>query len=284
MKQRSARQGFLGPDGEELLANTSVAIVGNCGGGSHLAQQLAHIGIGHFLLIDPDVTEEVNLNRMIGSTPEDAAQARRKTAVLERLIKSIHPLAQVYSLTCKWQESAAHLRGHDIVFGCVDGYATRSELEAYCRRFLLPYIDIGMDVIQFDAHYAIAGQVMTSLPGRACMWCMGFLTPELLAVEAARYGDAGARPQVVWPNGVLASLAVGNALRLIAPWSEEGIPPYLVYDGNRQTVTSSPRLAHVNLVGCKHYPLEDVGDPLWLTTGDLSVSPTTHSPLRTPGT
>jgi hypothetical protein len=33
---------------------------------------------------------------------------------------------------------------------------------------------------------------------------MGLLTDEKLGGEAARYGNAGSRPQVVWPNGVLA--------------------------------------------------------------------------------
>src|ERR1700747_2761266 len=94
MKARNARQGFLGDCSDETLSNACVAIVGNCGGGSHVAQQLAHIGVGTFLLVDPDVTEEVNLNRMIGSIPEDASLARCKTTVLGRLIRSVNPGAQ----------------------------------------------------------------------------------------------------------------------------------------------------------------------------------------------
>jgi len=80
----------------------------------------------------------------------------------------------------------------------------------------------------------------------------GILTEELLAREAARYGDAGPRPQVVWPNGVLASMPLGNAMKLLTPWNSEPVSPYIVYDGNRQTLGPSSRLAHVNLNGCKH--------------------------------
>jgi molybdopterin/thiamine biosynthesis adenylyltransferase len=195
MKDRSVRQNFLGERSEEILSNACVAIVGNCGGGSHVAQQLAHVGIGSFLLVDPDVTEVVNLNRMIGSTPGDASEARPKTAVIERLVRSVKPDAKVTGLNRRWQECAIHLRSCDVIFGCVDGYATRSELEGYCRRFLIPYIDIGMDVCKVEDCYAITGQVITSIPGRACMWCMGFLNQDLLAQEAAQYGAAGPRPQ-----------------------------------------------------------------------------------------
>jgi molybdopterin-synthase adenylyltransferase len=263
MSNRAARQSFLGAESEEILTASSVAIVGNCGGGSHVAQQLAHVGIGHFVLIDPDVTEVVNLNRMIGSRPEDAKAARYKTDVLRRLIRSICPQAKVQSLVHKWQDCADVLRGCDLVFGCLDGYGNRGELEAYCRRFLLPYIDVGMDVTGVGSHYVISGQIITSLPGRACMRCMGFLTEELMAREAARYGDAGPRPQVVWPNGVLASIAAGIGVHLLVPWSQEPLCPYLNYDGNRQLVMPSNRLSHIDVSNCSHYPAHQVGDPFW---------------------
>jgi hypothetical protein len=48
---------------------------------------------------------------------------------------------------------------------------------------------------------------------------MGFLTDELLTQEAARYGDAGGRPQVIWSNGVLCSAAVGIIVDLLTGWS-----------------------------------------------------------------
>lgn len=263
MRDRNLRQGFLGEKLEEILSETRVAIIGNCGGGSHVAQQLAHVGFCRFVLVDPDVTEEPNLNRMIGSLPEDAYAARQKTEVLDRFIRAINPRAVVECLNSKWQEVAINLRTADVVFGCVDGYVTRNELEAWCRRFLVPYIDVGMDVATFEEGHLVSGQVITSLPGRACMWCLGFLNQKLLGQEAGLYGTAGPRPQVVWPNGVLASIAVGNAMKILTPWTAEPVCPYLVYDGNRQTVTPSSRLAHVDLHACRHYPQEHVGDPFW---------------------
>jgi hypothetical protein len=80
------------------------------------------------------------------------------------------------------------------------------------------YIDIGMDV-HGKERPVIGGQVILSSPGGLCMKCMGFLTDEKLGQEAARYGNAGAHPQVVWPNGVLASTAVGLAVDLVADWT-----------------------------------------------------------------
>jgi hypothetical protein len=65
----------------------------------------------------------------------------------------------------------------------------------------------------------LPGSTILSSPGEFCMRCMGFLSDEKLAQEAARYGNVGGRPQVVWPNGVLASTAVGLAVDLVTNWT-----------------------------------------------------------------
>lgn len=45
------RQSFLGPESDALLNGSTVGIAGLGGGGSHVAQQLAHVGIGSFVLL-----------------------------------------------------------------------------------------------------------------------------------------------------------------------------------------------------------------------------------------
>lgn len=106
----------------------------------------------------------------------------------------------------------------DIV-GCVDTFAGRRDLESFCRRHLIPYIDVGMDVQKTSGGHEIFGQVILSMPGRPCMHYMGFLTDELLAEEAREYGAAGTRPQVIFANGVICSAAVGVVVDLVTGWS-----------------------------------------------------------------
>ena len=122
-----------------------------------------------------------------------------------------------------------------------------------------------MDVHPLESQFAISGQVILSMPGELCMKCMGFLREDLLAREAENYGAAGSRPQVIWPNGVLASFAVGIFVQLITPWHKKhGRLWYLEYDGNSQTVATSNRLEHLKGVTCTHFSsLEDLGDPFW---------------------
>ncbi len=234
------------------------------GGGSHVVQQLAHIGVCDFVICDPDKVEESNLNRLVGGTAADSESGTLKTTVALRLIKSINPSARVVCVAAPWQLESLSVHDCAVVFGCVDSYAARWDIEAFCRRLLIPYIDIGMDVSEGTDGYVVSGQVILSMPGAPCMQCLGFLNEDLLSKEAARYGAAGSRPQVIWPNGVLASLAVGIFVGLLTPWSQHDWPAvYLEYDGNRQTVQPSNRLLYVRK-RCDHFPVAGgVGDPFW---------------------
>lgn len=259
------RQSFLGANSDEVFSQCRVAVIGLGGGGSHIAQQLVHLGVGNFVLFDPDHVEETNLNRLVGATKKDAARATPKTTVSRRLIKRINPNAQVLQVPKEWQEEGRLVAGCDVVFGCVDTYIAREEIERVCRRFMIPFIDIGMDVTELSDGYLISGQMILSMPNDLCMRCLGFLNEELLAQEAARYGAAGGRPQVIWPNGVLASAAVGTFVQLVAPWRSDMKPAiYLEYDGNAQTLLPSNRLQYLVGRQCTHYSSStDLGDPFW---------------------
>lgn len=259
---RYSRQSFLGPDSEELIARCTVAVPGLGGGGSHVVQQLAHIGFQNYVLYDDDAVAESNLNRLIGASAADALAETPKLHLAKMMIYGLQPHANVRGFACKWQDRPEPMRECQIVIGAVDSYKGREEVEIACRRYLMHYIDVGMDVHGTDKP-VIGGQVIQSSPGGLCMRCMGFLTDEKLALEAARYGKAGARPQVVWPNGVLASTAVGLAVDLVTNWTrKQRSHAYLVYDGNEGTVSESFTLKKLKISACSHFSPTEVGDPI----------------------
>lgn len=260
--ERHARQSFLGPDSERVLGSAVVGIVGLGGGGSHVAQQLVHVGVRHFVLYDPQTVENSNLNRLVGGMAADANLEVPKVHVLGRVILAVAPEARVESRQVRWQEAPEALRRCDVVVGCVDTFQERQEIEVCARRFLIPYIDIGLDVAIVEGEPPrMAGQVFLSMPGRPCLWCAGYLREERLAREAENYGGAGGRPQVVWANGVLASTAVGIVVDLLTGWTRTARNAvYLSYDANDGTVTPHARL-HYLPAACEHFQADDVGTP-----------------------
>lgn len=260
-----SRQGFLGENSEEILGNARVAIIGLGGGGAHIAQQLAHMGVGDIRVIDPQSIEASNLNRLVGATHADVQNQTPKVTIAKRLIENIRPWIKVTAIQAEWQMATDQLKNVHAIFGCVDGYRQRQNIERAARRFQIPYIDIGMDVSEIEPnHFAVAGQVIKTLPGGPCMTCMGFLTQDKLNREENNYGDAGINPQVVWTNGTLASLAVGSFAQMIVPWFDvKNTFEWLELDGNSQTITHSRQPRYMINGSCEHFRSEEVGDPFF---------------------
>lgn len=261
--ERHSRQSFLGPGLVSSLETTRIAVIGLCGGGSHIAQQLAHIGFRNVVLVDPDTTDLSNVNRMVGLSEEDARNERPKTEVVSENYLRVLPDAQIVRVEDPWENEQHLLKTAHVIIGCVDSYTAREAIERFCRRYLIAYVDLGMDVAEAGDGFIVSGQVITSVPGGPCMRCLGFLTDGHLAREAEAYGAVGGRPQVVWPNGVLASTAIGQVMQLLLPWGPGVQPsPYLVYDANRHLLGPSSRIKML-ADRCEHYANSSLGDVAW---------------------
>jgi hypothetical protein len=280
---RLDRQSFLGKDSDAILTATTIGIVGLGGGGSHVAQQTAHMGVGGYVNVDPDVIEDTNTNRLVGGTLADVVKVLPKVSIAERLIRGLQPTARIISSKTDWRDAVDNLKLCHVIIGAVDGFKEREELERFARRHLIPYIDLGMDVHDLgEKGYLVSGQVILSMPGEACMRCCGFITDERLKQEARRYGAAGSRPQVVWSNGVLASTAVGLLTQLLTPWYPN--PPrfvFLDYDGNKGTVTRNARMDLMSDHVCPHHPPDETGDPLFdIRKQDFRPRPVPATPMQ----
>lgn len=262
---RLDRQNFLGPASEAVFEAVDIGIVGLGGGGSHVAQQAAHMGIGGYVIVDPQNIEDTNTNRLVGGTLADVELDLSKTAIAERVIRGLQAHARIISVRDEWHAATNQLKACDVIVGAVDSFKEREQLERFARRYLVPYIDIGMDVHNIGAgEFLVSGQVILSTPGAPCLRCCGFITADRLKLEANRYGAAGAHPQVVWSNGLLASAAMGLLTQILTPWHPN--PPafvYLEYDGNKGTLTRSAHMDALKGHVCPHHPPDETGDPLF---------------------
>jgi molybdopterin/thiamine biosynthesis adenylyltransferase len=262
MNTNTSRQSFLGDKLDYILKSCIIGIVGLGGGGSQIVQQLAHIGFKNYILYDYDNIEDTNLNRLVGATMLDVELQMPKLSIATRLIRQLNSDAEIIGIAKKWQNESEPLKTCDIIFGCLDGYQSRSELESFARRALISYIDIGMDVICLEnAPPRMFGQVIASIPDHPCMRCIGFIDETKLAEEAKKYGDAGVRPQVIWPNSILSSTAVGILMNLLTNWSAqcENQIIYYEYDGNLGVIKPHFKTELIPNT-CSHYKTENAGD------------------------
>jgi len=162
----------LGPAGQARLIDTCVGIVGLGGTGSVVVQQLAHLGVRSYVLVDDDVVEESNLNRLATATRADARKMRRKDEVAERLIRRLAQQPMIVRTgTLRTRESLRHLAGADLIIGCVDNDGARLILAELAAAHLIPYLDIGVSV-QADARgLQMGGRTAFHVPGGPCLAC-----------------------------------------------------------------------------------------------------------------
>ena len=93
-EERLARQvPLLGTRAQAAIATLRVAVVGVGGTGSQLAQGLAYLGFRNVLLMDDDLVEITNLNRMVTAGYADVG--RPKTEVTRKRMRAIDPLGNV---------------------------------------------------------------------------------------------------------------------------------------------------------------------------------------------
>jgi hypothetical protein len=220
----------FGAAGQERLATLRVAIVGLGGTGSVVAQQLAHLGVRNFVLIDPDNIEVTNLNRLVGSSLANVGVPKVMSA--DQMIRGVQPDAIVSALKEDIRDvpTVRRLLDVDFFFCCTDSQGSRAVLNQFAYQYLVPGIDIGVAIDLTkgrDAHISARVQMLSA--GLACLVCGEILDPEavrrdLLSDEARRddryiIGGTVLQPSVISINSIAASHAVTMFLAAVT-----GIP------------------------------------------------------------
>lgn len=235
----------FGVDGQRALTSLRVGVVGAGGTGSMLIQQLALLGVADFLVVEPDVVEETNLNRLAGATAGD--MGRPKLAVAERVVRAARPEARFagFAGDVVDDEVARKLTGLDFVFACTDSHASRAVVGQLAYQHLVPVIDLGVSVTVRDGTVThVTGRVQMLSPGRECLWCSNVIdpaqvmremqTPLQRAADPYVQGAHEPQPAVASLNATMASLAVTMFLGAVTP--VPAAARFQVYDGVRGTV------------------------------------------------
>jgi molybdopterin/thiamine biosynthesis adenylyltransferase len=216
----------FGQDGQAQLRALRVAIVGLGGTGSIAAEQLAHLGVGSFLLIDMDSIDPTSLNRVVGTTPEDVG--RPKIEIAQRMVQRINPAADVQILHADIRDAEIlrHLLDVDFFLICTDSHGSRAVITQFAYQYLVPGIDMGVVIhANTEGVSHIAGRVQMLGPGLPCLLCGNVLDSEEvrrdLLTDAARAADpyipgqGVAQPAVISINGATSSLAVTMLLSAV---------------------------------------------------------------------
>jgi len=125
---------------QERLFGSRVAVVG-CGGlGGYVLEELARMGVGHLVAIDPDSFEEHNLNRQLLSSPSTLGVG--KALAVARRVGEVNPAVEVRPVQASFVSDRADalLAGAAVVVDALDSVEARLELTAGCAKLGIPLV------------------------------------------------------------------------------------------------------------------------------------------------
>ena len=117
----------IGYDGQALLAQARVAVVGVGATGAASASLLARAGVGHLTLIDRDIVETSNLQRQVLFDEADAAAGTPKAAAARSKIALFNSSVRVEARIADLVPGNIHslLGDADLLLDCTDNFETR---------------------------------------------------------------------------------------------------------------------------------------------------------------
>ena len=185
--ERVAR--FVSAFGEEALSrlrDSCVAVIGAGGTGSAAVEVLARAGVGRLILVDPDVVERSNLDRIHGSIPVHSERKTPKVVVARELVHQIDPSIEVVALQGRLPqpEVVDAVVSSDICLGCTDKQHSRLALSDLAFRYLVPAMDCGVVLEGEDG--VVSGQVaqfVRFLAADPCVLCRNMIDSRQVAQE-----------------------------------------------------------------------------------------------------
>ena len=202
----------IGSTGIQKLQESSVAIVGVGGIGSAAAYYLARSAVGHLKLIDQDIVESTNLQRIHAATMNDLYHPKAEV-IADGLSKDaewcdIEPVVE--TLTDK--NASTLLKDVDLIFDGLDNFRTRYILNHFSVISETPYLFAS--AIADQAHIALLNP-----PKTACLEC---IMPRVTDTFADSCETLGVSPSI---TGLTGSLGTGVALRFLLgkpnQWSDK---------------------------------------------------------------
>jgi len=225
----------------DKLEKMKIAVIGCSGTGGPVVEMLARNCVGDLVLVDPDIVEEKNLNRIPNAFLTDVQNKELKVTVLKKAILEMGTGTNVLAIPKNIIDPQAILAVAecDYIFGCMDGIEGRHILNRLATFYSIPYSDIGVKLIADGKGgiIDICGTVHYLQPGGSSLMSRKLYTPDQLRAESLKrtdekyykklvkekyiVGGNEERPAVMPVNMHVATFAVNDFLARIHPFRSD---------------------------------------------------------------
>ena len=137
-----------GEDKQRIVEGIRIGVVGVGSVGSIVVEGLARIGVRELVLIDHDVVEEHNLDRLLNAGVRDIGRAKTDVAEAAARRGSSAEAMEILNIRRKVQHEAAYAaaRDCDIIVCCVDSPVARDVVNRIAFRDGIPVVDGGVEI------------------------------------------------------------------------------------------------------------------------------------------
>ena len=235
-----------GVEAQNVISRLHIGIVGLGSVGSVVTEALARIGVPAITLVDSDVVEEHNLDRLINATQRDIGRSKADLAKTAFLSHATIASPTVRAISESIHNSGAYsaILDCDLIFSCVDRPVARDVLNYVSQAHLIPVVDggIAVGVRPSNKHLSSAHwRCHISTPLHPCLRCRDQYNTSMVVLEldgslddpSYTQGldeDLRLRNENVFPFTLsLASLLVNHFLRYVIaePWWPKPVVPQL---------------------------------------------------------
>lgn len=238
------RQRAFGSSFAHAAARLRVGIVGTGGVGMPVAEMLARSGVTDFVLVDPDLVEEVNLNRLGHADRRDIGRTKVSlcSSIISRACRAVGTRAKVKAyaedVNLLGSSASADLALCDVLLALTDDELSRIACLDIALRNGLEYLQAGVGIFQENGRItSVAVEFTGAEEGRYCPLCSGRLSSAQASIDARRYvgGEVLARaraegyiadepaPSVMSLNAVAAGALVLEIQKRIAGVGEGAV-------------------------------------------------------------
>lgn len=175
-----------GERNHQTLARLRIGIIGLGSVGSMVAENLARMGLGNFVLIDFDEVQPHNLDRLLGATTDDIGKLKIDVAKRQILQSATGTNVNVRTVPLSIVEKEGYQSALDcdVLFSCVDRPRPRYILNHFAYSHLIPVIDGGIAVRFKGSEFSgVDWQLQTVGPTRPCLICLSVVNVGDVATE-----------------------------------------------------------------------------------------------------
>ncbi|MGC8662130.1 MAG: HesA/MoeB/ThiF family protein [Nitrososphaeria archaeon] len=194
---------YIGIEGQNKLAKSTVLVAGVGGLGSFSAMELVRMGVKNLILVDRDIVSYSDLHRQVLYDENDVGLPKVESAKRKLNAINSETRIEVYGASVNYIKLMEELvKKSDVIVDGMDNMTGRYTLNSLAIKNGKPYV--------FAAAIGLYGNVSTIIPGKTP--CLEEFYGNLDDSELPKCATSGVHPSIVY---IIASLSVHEAINLL---------------------------------------------------------------------